>query len=101
MAANYTTNTLASGDVLSYMVQQNDVYMSANVDVYTVVAAINHPTTAPRFRLFVLHDDETIDYEIPDEDIVLGGSYSVNYQDGQRRSLSFSLINELDNIFGM
>lgn len=49
---------------------------------------------SPVFRLYVLFDDETINYEIPQEDIKLGGSYSENYQNGQRRTLSFSLYND-------
>jgi len=46
------------------------------------------------FRLFVLNPDETIDYEIPQEDIILGsGNYSENYQQGQRRNINISLVN--------
>ena len=47
-----------------------------------------------RFRIFVCNPDDTPRYEIPNEDITMGGSYSENYQNGQRRSLSFSLVNE-------
>jgi hypothetical protein len=39
-----------------------------------------------------LNADETERYEIPNEDII-GGSYSENYQSGQRRTLSFQLNN--------
>jgi len=42
----------------------------------------------PRFKIYVLNTDETERYEIPNEDI-LSGSYSENYQSGQRRTLSF------------
>lgn len=47
-----------------------------------------------RYRLVVLNPDETVNYEIPQEDIILNsGSYSENYQNGQRRSLNISLSN--------
>ena len=55
---------------------------------------IHDNMVASVFRLYVLFDDETINYEIPSEDIKLGGSYSENYQNGQRRTLSFSLYND-------
>ena len=42
----------------------------------------------------MLYSDETINYEIPQEDIKLGGTFDENYQDGQRRSLSFTLYNQ-------
>lgn len=51
-------------------------------------------TYEARYRLLVLNPDETVRYEIPQEDIIAeSGSYSENYQNGQRRSLSISLIN--------
>ena len=50
----------------------------------------------PRFKIYVLNLDETEKYEIPNSDI-LGGSYSENYQNGQRRTLSFQLNNNNGN----
>jgi len=45
-------------------------------------------------KIYVLRSDETIDYEIPQEDIILDSiSFSENYNQGERRNLSFSLIN--------
>lgn len=47
-----------------------------------------------RYRLLVLNPDETVRYEVPQEDIILdSGNYSENYQNGQRRSLTISLVN--------
>lgn len=47
-----------------------------------------------RYRLLVLNPDETVRYEIPQDDIILNsGGYSENYQSGQRRSLTISLVN--------
>lgn len=85
--------SLSSGDLLPFSVVADDIYVDANYDIEEIVRLINNSVIAPKFRIFVLYSDETIAYEIPTEDIQTGGSYSENYQDGQRRSLSFNLFN--------
>lgn len=47
----------------------------------------------PKFRFHILNEDETIREDIPEEDIIMGGTYNENYQNGQRRSISISLFN--------
>lgn len=85
---------MASGDVLSLSVMNGDTYLDSNVSIAELNELINSPILRPRYRIFLLHPDETIDYQIPDEDILLSGSsYSEQYQNGQRRSLSFTLHN--------
>ena len=87
----------ASGDIMAYSVSSNtrDVtYRAQSLSVNTIENILHYSTVCPRFRIFLLNPDETVREEIPPEDILLGGSYSENYQSGQRRSLSFSLINE-------
>ena len=94
MARIIKTVGLASGDVLSLSVMNGDTYLDSNVNIAELNELINSPILRPRYRIFLLHPDETIDYQIPDEDILLSGSsYSEQYQNGQRRSLSFSLYN--------
>lgn len=45
-------------------------------------------------KIYVLRNDETIDYEIPQEDIILDSiNFSENYNQGERKNISFSLIN--------
>ncbi len=84
-----------SGDILSIATERADYYINQNYDIDEIVSLINNSIITPRFRIFVLYNDETINYEIPIEDIKSGsGSYSENYQNGQRRSLSFALYNE-------
>ena len=85
--------SLSSGDLLPFSIVADDIYVDTDYDIEEVIKLINNSITAPRFRIFVLNQDETIAYEIPSEDIQMGGSYSENYQDGQRRSLSFNLFN--------
>ena len=48
----------------------------------------------------VLKPDESVDYEIPKDDIVEDSiSFSENLQNGQRKSLSFTLINQVTFTF--
>jgi hypothetical protein len=94
MSGSIITLGLASGDRLAY---ETEASIDASQSSYTIAelkAAIGARTIRPRWRLYILYPDETINYEIPSEDIKSGGSWSVNYQDGERRSLSFSLYNE-------
>ena len=45
-------------------------------------------------KIYILRSDETIDHEIPQEDIILDSiNYGENYNQGERRNISFTLIN--------
>ena len=93
-----TTYQLANGDVLALSINNSSFGQDSNLnDRYTItdlMQMIESQVGAPRYRIYVLYPDETINFEIPLSDIVEGGSYSENYQDGQRRSLSFQLYND-------
>jgi len=84
---------LLSGDVLSYSWERNGQYIDSKINLEDFLENIKENYFAVRYRIFILFDDETINYEIPNEDILLTGSYNENYQNGQRRTLSFSLYN--------
>ena len=87
--ADQTSNVLWSqyGEVLR-LVDSSSISMSYLTDV------LKRPTIKPRFRLFVLNPDETINYEIPEEDIIINsGNFTENYQNGQRKSVNINLIN--------
>ena len=87
--ADTSTSTLWSqyGEVLR-LVDSSSVSMSYLIDV------LKRPVYKPRFRLFVLNPDETINYEIPQEDIIINsGNFTENYQNGQRKSVNINLIN--------
>ena len=48
----------------------------------------------PRFKINVLNADETVNYTIPEEDILNDGiSFTENYQNGQRKNITLKLIN--------
>lgn len=67
---------------------------SSNVNLNYLNKILKRPQYKARFRLFVLNSDETINHEIPEEDIILNsGNYTENYQNGQRRNVNISLIN--------
>ena len=90
---------LKSGDVVSYSVESefSDISiseLSKYQSIKNIKDIIDRNTIFPRFRIFVLNDDETVCYQIPNEDIITGGSYQENYQSGSRRTLSFSLYND-------
>lgn len=83
----------SSGDTLSISFENKNSFVNIDTDVAKIKWAIKDNISTSCFRIFVLYPDETINYEIPIEDIGLGGSYSENYQNGQRRSLNFTLYN--------
>lgn len=84
---------LSSGELLPFSVEGNGYYVDHNVDVEAVKKEIMNNLVSSAFRIFVLYPDETINYELPNSSIKTGGSYNENYQNGQRRTLSFSLCN--------
>lgn len=85
--------SLASGDLLSMSRYAQDVYMNEQYTAADLLNVVNSNLIPPRYKIYILYPDESINYEIPNSDIANGGSYSENYQDGQRRSLSFTLYN--------
>lgn len=95
----YSIPYRANGDKLSYSIESTNNRDTISVlskynDITFIKNLIGNNIIYPRFRIFVLNPDDTTCYEIPQEDVILGGSYSENYQSGQRRSVSFSLFNE-------
>lgn len=94
----YTLPIQGSGDVISYTIEGNNadskLLFQPSKFYTTITSLIKNSIIYPRYRIFVLNPDETVKYQIPQEDIISGGSYQENYQSGQRRSLSFSLDNQ-------
>lgn len=79
-----------SGDVLVY-------YVDASSQAYSVAfikQLLSLAVIEPRFRLSILNSDETVNSIIPSQDIITGGQYTENYQNGQRRSISVELFNQ-------
>ena len=84
-----------SGDLISYYSENKDnALITAASSTDLLKLEIEKPITRPRYRFCWLNEDETVREILPDEDIVLGGSYQENYQNGQRRSISITLFNE-------
>ena len=80
---------------LADFVEEKLLVDSSNIVDYVLLENIlKKDVYVPRFRLIILNPDETTNNEIPQEDINIDSSnYSENYQNGQRRSLSISIIN--------
>lgn len=88
---------LGSGDYVNYSINSNSssLYIGNKyMFLSDILSLFGKKTIYPRFRIFVLNPDESVCYQIPNEDILAGGSYNENYQNGSRRSLSFSLNNQ-------
>jgi len=84
---------LGNGDVFEYLSESPLAVMGAYT-IEEVKRAVRSSTVSPRWRIAFLNHDDTVKSYIPEEDILLGGSYSENYQSGQRRSLSFTLFDD-------
>jgi hypothetical protein len=81
------------GDILCYSLP-SFIVDSSSLSLQNIVKILQNECITPIIRLCVLNPDETINYVIPNEDIVQDGiEYNENYVNGQRRSLSFKLIN--------
>lgn len=85
-----TRYRIGSGDLISFYSEEN----RQNFSISDIKKILRNPIISPRFRLNLLNEDETIRNEIPPFDIITGGSYNENYQNGQRRTLSVSLFND-------
>lgn len=77
-----------------------------NINFDILEKILKRPFIKPRYRISVLNPDETINYEIPKEDIPEGGiNYTEEYQNGQRRNVTLKLINQdgkyIPNINGL
>jgi len=92
----FSINTAVAGDGI-YGSLEVDGDLIFDYKKYCNLSYINkllkNNTIYPRFRIFMCNPDDSYAYQIPSRDIVSGGSYSENYQNGQRRSLSFTLLN--------
>lgn len=67
---------------------------SLNTNFSQIVRILKRPYIKPRHRISILNVDESIDYVIPEEDIPIDGiSFTENYQQGQRKSITLNLIN--------
>ena len=94
---NYDTRALADANGSYLWNQFGEVLRlvdSNNVDLNYLTKILKRPNSIPRYRLFVLNVDETVSYEIPQEDIIINsGSFTENYQNGQRKAVNINLVN--------
>ena len=81
------------GDVFDYTSESPPAVLGG-YPIKEVMAAVRSPTIRPRWRVSILSSDDQVRRYIPEEDLLTGGSYSENYQSGQRRSLSFSVLDD-------
>ena len=67
---------------------------NSNYDFNYISYLVRRPFLKPLFRICVLNPDETVDYVIPNSDIMEDGiSFTEEYQNGQRKSMTLKLVN--------
>nr|DAK84688.1 MAG TPA: tail protein [Caudoviricetes sp.] len=97
MSILYYTQPLATSEakyLATYLGEVLMVLSKGVINMKQLEEILTEPTCQPRFRLFVLNPDETINEEIPQDDIIINtGNYAENYQQGQRRNVNITLIN--------
>lgn len=90
-------NALADSRIGIIWTEYGEVLRSVNgndVNYSIIENILKRPKITPIYKLYVLHYDETIDYEIPQDDIIIdSGNFSENYQNGQRKSINVNLVN--------
>lgn len=95
MLTKFRTRNSSSGDLTVFYSDATSTTSrgTMGLSIADVKREIDSPLTQPCFRIYWLNPDETVKKEVPQEDIIDGGSYNENYQNGQRRTLSFTLFN--------
>lgn len=107
MAVTFSNKTmLLSNEGLILLSSAGDILFCSNYELLQqredlnfsfVEFLLKQSIILPKVRLSVLNPDETLNYIIPTEDIVLNGiNFNENHTNGQRRTLSIKLINVTD-----
>ena len=86
-----------AGDVLCcslyYLINDN-----SQLSLSDIVNILKSQIATPLVRVSVLYPDESLNYFIPSEDLVVDGvSYNETYVNGQRRDISLKLINVMSD----
>ena len=85
---------LSSGNIVPLYKQYGSQYISVDTNIKALMKVLQNDVIAPRYRLFILNPDDTVKNPIPIEDLITDGSYTENYNNGQRASLNFTLYNQ-------
>lgn len=99
---NFLNVSMLSDSILQLLQSNNGDILCCdsqgeNISVDRLRQILNYPIIDPIYRITVLNEDETVDYIIPNTDIVANGiSYNENYSNGQRREVSLKLINVVE-----
>lgn len=82
------------GDVLQ-LNADNFITDLTNFDINFLHQVLSQRIIEPIVRIAVLYDDESVNYIIPESDIINKGiSYNEGYQNGVRRTISLKLVNK-------
>lgn len=68
--------------------------VNETIDFELLEKYLRRPFIKPRYKISILNPDETVNYEIPEEDIPIDGiNFTEEYQNGQRKNITLQLIN--------
>lgn len=88
-------NILSGNIVKNKNIHIDNIYKESSINelkLSDLTMALKAPIVTPVFRLYLLHEDESIREDI--SEYLLNCSLSITYQTGQRRSLSVTLVND-------
>lgn len=86
----------SEGFILTTFSVESDVPIISEdfITLKKIIQLLHYPILKMHHRICILNSDETVQYIIPEEDIPEDGiSFSENYQNGQRKSITLKLNN--------
>ena len=76
------------------MLVYRDNITPIDVEIHDIKKMLQNPFIKPHYRISILTPDEQVSSIIPEQDITIDGiNYTEEYQNGQRRNISLTLIN--------
>ena len=76
------------------MLVYRDNITPIDVEIHDIKKMLQNPFIKPHYRISILTPDEQVSSVIPEQDITIDGiNYTEEYQNGQRRNISLTLIN--------
>ena len=89
-----TLTGLSKEEPTVYYVLIGDMPYKEAHDLSYFQRVLEQPNIRPTYHIFVLNYDESVLYEIPNDDIIFDSvNYKESYNNGQRRTLEFSVAN--------
>ena len=69
---------LSSGNIVPLTKMQGSNYVNMDTNINALLNLTLDSVIAPRYRVFIVNNDDTIQSEIPLNDIIQGGTFNEN-----------------------